>query len=184
MPSLAVCRWLFRLMGRCFLGKWICLLVSERFRLVWKCRLFSYSTYIQFCVHWHGGQCLRLVPNYAEVFRLGWVYSAVTLSFSLMRAGDVFNSNVDSRCGLFSSDLVVSWYLKIPRELYASYVLGQILVSAYTISEYDQTLVSYIIIYSFEFFTSALADGLTLEFEWQQVFSCPQDSSRYSGRSQ
>ena len=80
MPSLAVCRCLFRLMRRCFLGRWLCLLVSERFRLVWKCHLFDYSTYIQFCVHWHGSQCQqRLVPNYAVVFRLGWVYSPVML---------------------------------------------------------------------------------------------------------
>ena len=35
-----------------------------------------------------------------------------------------------------------------------------------------------------EFFTSALADGLSLEFEWQQVSSSLQDSSQYSGRSQ
>ena len=56
----------FWLMRHCFLGRWICRPVSERFRLVWKCHLFDYSTFIQFCVHWHGGQCLRrLVPNYA-----------------------------------------------------------------------------------------------------------------------
>ena len=35
----------------------------------------------------------------------------------------------------------------------------------------------------FEFFTSALADGLTLEFERQQVSSSLQGSSQYSGRS-
>ena len=40
-----------------------------------------------------------------------------------------------------------------------------------------------IIIYS-EFFTSALADGISLEFEWQQVSSSLQDSSQYSSRSQ
>ena len=40
-----------------------------------------------------------------------------------------------------------------------------------------------IIIYTLEFFTSALADGLSLEFEWEQVSSSLQDSSRYSGRS-
>ena len=34
-----------------------------------------------------------------------------------------------------------------------------------------------IIIYSLEFFTSVLHDGLLLEFEWQQVFSSLQDSS-------
>ena len=59
MLSLVVCRCLFRLMRRCFLGRWICLLVSERFRLVWKCRLFGYSTYTQSCMHWHGGQILN-----------------------------------------------------------------------------------------------------------------------------
>ena len=40
------------------------------------------------------------------------------------------------------------------------------------------------IIYSLEFFTSALGDGLSLEFEWQQVSSSLQDSSQYSGHSQ
>ena len=34
-----------------------------------------------------------------------------------------------------------------------------------------------------EFFTSALADSLSLEFEWQQVSSSLQNSSQYSGRS-
>ena len=32
-----------------------------------------------------------------------------------------------------------------------------------------------------ELFTSALADGFSLEFEWQQVSSSLQDSSQYSG---
>ena len=77
MPSLAACRLLFRLMRRCFLGRWVCLLVLESFFLVWRCLLFDYSTHIPFCVHCDGGQCLqRLVPNYAVVFRLGWVYFA------------------------------------------------------------------------------------------------------------
>ena len=35
-----------------------------------------------------------------------------------------------------------------------------------------------------EFFTSVLADGFSLEFEWQQVFSSLQDSSQYSGHPQ
>ena len=38
-----------------------------------------------------------------------------------------------------------------------------------------------IIIYWLEFFTSALADGLSLEFGWQQVSSSLQNSSQYSG---
>ena len=35
-----------------------------------------------------------------------------------------------------------------------------------------------------EFFTSVLADGLSLEFEWQQVSPSLQNFSQYSGRSQ
>ena len=35
-----------------------------------------------------------------------------------------------------------------------------------------------------EFFTSALADGFSLEFEWQQVTSSLLDTSLYSGRFQ
>ena len=34
-----------------------------------------------------------------------------------------------------------------------------------------------------EFFTPTLTDGLSLEFEWQQVSSSIQDSSQYSVRS-
>ena len=41
-----------------------------------------------------------------------------------------------------------------------------------------------IIIYSLEFFTSTLADVLSLEIEWQQISSSLQDSSQYSGRFQ
>ena len=39
-------------------------------------------------------------------------------------------------------------------------------------------------IFSLGFFTSTLADGLSLESEWQQVSSSLQDCSQYSGRSQ
>ena len=40
-----------------------------------------------------------------------------------------------------------------------------------------------IIIRSLELFTSALADCFSLESEWQQISSCLQDFSQYSGRS-
>ena len=43
---------------------------------------------------------------------------------------------------------------------------------------------SIIILTPWEFFTSVLADGLSLETEWQQVSSSLQDSSQYSCRSQ
>ena len=41
-----------------------------------------------------------------------------------------------------------------------------------------------IILYSLDFFTSVLAYGLSLKFEWQQVSSSLQDSSQYSGCSE
>ena len=41
-----------------------------------------------------------------------------------------------------------------------------------------------ILYYYLDFFISAFADGLSLEFEWQQVSSSIQDSSQYSDRSQ
>ena len=41
-----------------------------------------------------------------------------------------------------------------------------------------------IIIIHLEFFTSALADGFSLDFEWQQVTSSLHDSSQYSGSLQ
>ena len=41
-----------------------------------------------------------------------------------------------------------------------------------------------IIIIIIEFFTPGLADGFSLEFEWQQVSSSLQDSSQSSGRPQ
>ena len=41
-----------------------------------------------------------------------------------------------------------------------------------------------IIIIILEFFTSVLADGFSLEFEWQQVSSSVLDSSQDSGRPQ
>ena len=46
------------------------------------------------------------------------------------------------------------------------------------------TIIIIIIIHSLELFTSALADGFSLESEWQQVSSSLQGSSYYSGLSQ
>ena len=40
MPLLVVCRCLSRSMRRCFLARWTYILVSEIYRLVWKCRPF------------------------------------------------------------------------------------------------------------------------------------------------
>ena len=42
----------------------------------------------------------------------------------------------------------------------------------------------YYYLHLFNFFTLALADGFSLEFEWQQVYSSLQDASQYSGRCQ
>ena len=44
-------------------------------------------------------------------------------------------------------------------------------------------IIMIVIIHSLQLFTSALADGFSLESEWQPVSSSLQDSSQYSGRS-
>ena len=51
-----------------------------------------------------------------------------------------------------------------------------------TIAYYVSSL-SLLLLSPFEVFTSASTDGLSLEFERQQVSSSFQDSSQYSGRS-
>ena len=45
-------------------------------------------------------------------------------------------------------------------------------------------IITIIIIHSLELFTPALADGFSLESEWQLFFSSLQDTSQYSDRSQ
>ena len=64
-----------------------------------------------------------------------------------------------------------------------SYFNVQILQSLFLVLV-DSSNSNFILSIPWEFFTSALADGLSLESEWQQVFSSLQDSSQYSGRSQ
>ena len=51
-------------------------------------------------------------------------------------------------------------------------------------SSHKQPSMGYFYYLLLEFFTPVLADGFSLEFEWQQVSSSLQDSSQYSGRSQ
>ena len=46
-----------------------------------------------------------------------------------------------------------------------------------------EIIIKIIIIHSLELFTSALADGFSLESEWQQVSSSFQNSPQYSGWS-
>ena len=60
----------------------------------------------------------------------------------------------------------------------------EVLILLFTFLQIYSAVIIIIIIYSLEFFTSALADGLSLENEWQQVSSSLQDSSQYSGHLQ
>ena len=75
-----------------------------------------------------------------------------------------------------------------PSHVY-SYTISVVICSIHLIHDwsfrfYHHNLYITIIIYSLEFFTSALADGLSLKIERQQVSSTLQDSSQYSGRRQ
>ena len=72
MPLLVTCCCLSLLMRHSFLGRWTCLLVSENYRLVRRCRLFDKSTCILSCLRWHGGLShLLLVPTMQQGFGLG-----------------------------------------------------------------------------------------------------------------
>ena len=67
-------------MRHCCFGMCTCELVSERYRFVWRCGLFDWSTYIPPCVRWHGGRCLQwLVPEYVAGFRLVQVHLSEVL---------------------------------------------------------------------------------------------------------
>ena len=82
-------------------------------------------------------------------------------------------------------DLFVS---QNPREVYASHSPGWIPSCSYTTCLYGQisilcTYYYYHYFAPYKFFTPALADGLLLESEWQQVSSSLQDTSQYSGQS-
>ena len=65
--------------------------------------------------------------------------------------------------------------------LILSFISTCLMVSASKIPKYYY---NYYLLTLLEFFTSALADCLSLEFGWQQVPSSLQDSSQYSGLSQ
>ena len=91
MPLLFACQCLSRLMRYCSLGRWTCLLVSECYRLVWRCRLFDSSTYIPSCVHWHGGRWVqRLIPDYVAGFGLSWSFYQKHYIIGVVGVGSCF----------------------------------------------------------------------------------------------
>ena len=122
MSSLAACRCPFRLMRRCFLGRWICLLVSEGFRLVWWCRLFDNSTYIPFCVHWHGDQCLRPFIHLSIGF---WLYTVLLCRSSMSSNCMVFHTSG----GISSSPAAFLFLIFLRTESSSSWVNGPSLTS-------------------------------------------------------
>ena len=73
-----------------------------------------------------------------------------------------------------------SWYFW---SFYGKYGIRKPIV--YKGHQYGEEIIIIIIITTpLPFFTSVLADGFSLESEWQQVSSSLQDSSQYSGCSQ
>ena len=79
--------------------------------------------------------------------------------------------------------MVIHYSTSLSLSLYI-YIYIYIYISPLIICCFSIIIIIIIIIYSLElFFTSAIADGLSQEFEWQQVSSSLQNSL-YSGRSQ
>ena len=81
MPSLAAWRCLFRLMRLCFLSRWIFLLVSERFCLVWKCHLFDFSTFTLFALTWRPIPAAARSKLCSSVSAWLGVFTSIAMSF-------------------------------------------------------------------------------------------------------
>ena len=119
-----------------------------------------------------------------------------------LRLGDLFVSwNPRELCASHSTEWIPGW-------VYATCSYGQISISctipygspfptvvsslilvlckfvAFAFYMFDRFVIFIIIFAHWEFFTSVLVDGFSLEFGLQQVSSSLQDSSQYSGRSQ
>ena len=76
--------------------------------------------------------------------------------------------------------IIFHWSLSDSKSPHVSRTLLSILADLYN----TVVIIIIIIIHSLELFTSALADGFSLESEWQQVSSSLQDASQYSDCSQ
>ena len=70
-----------------------------------------------------------------------------------------------------------------PKKSFIEIVTVDIFVGNVSMFDFKRKILS-LLFPPLQFFTSALADGFSLEFEWQQVSTSLQDSSQYSGRSQ
>ena len=81
-----------------------------------------------------------------------------------------------------------SFFSSLPGFRYLSLSAGSFLLTISILvvwSRLDDPFLLLLLLFTpLEFFTSVLADGFSLEFEWQQVSSSLQDSSKYSGRPQ
>ena len=89
-------------------------------------------------------------------------------------------------------NLLLLWQIVIIKIIIYKYIIYKYIKLLYT-NYYIQILILLsllllllllLLFTPLEFFTSVLADGFSLEFEWQQVSSSLQDSSKYSGRPQ
>ena len=72
--------------------------------------------------------------------------------------------------------------IDITKNKYNHYLLPSY-VCGYDPENKSKTIIIIIMLLLWKFFTSSLAYGFPLEFEWQQVSSSLKDFSQYSGRS-
>ena len=91
--------------------------------------------------------------------------------------------NAPITIGIIVTCMFHSFFNSLARSRYLSFSHSFSFI-LWSVGTAKSTIIIIIIITPLEFFTSVLADGFSLEFEWQQVSSSLQDSSRDSGRSQ
>ena len=92
----------------------------------------------------------------------------------------------DSRCIYHFDDIPAAEKFSRSSEFLSLFFLSSLLVWFCSLRIFTSTcnFLIYYYVTPWEFFTSALADGLSVELEWQQISSRLLDSSQYSGRSQ
>ena len=126
---------------------------------------------------------IQLFGSILKAFLLSITYSSCSLVASFL-----FFENLTSESYISYSICAIRILSIISRHIISLYLMGMIhfwVFRGFEMFSTEKSPLHFIIIIIYtEFFTSALANGFSLEFEWQQISSSLQDSSQYSGRSQ
>ena len=135
------------------------------------------------------------VPS--RFFSVSWPTSTTLLVWMVFGCPPIFNSSnplikplgIDPRAPTTIGNTVTfhCFFSSLAKSKYFSLISFSLIFTLWSVGARKSGLPvgirRLLLFYSLDFFTSALADGFLLGFEWQQVSSSLQDSSQYTGRS-